>query len=383
MFALQVLAICVFLAAGALQFAMSRTQPSRRRPAGMFLMFGLALGFDQDGVYRRFDQLAHRPNLADLLSHLAGLIGIHLFWTMLRSVVVEETSLRRRRVQTFVLVTVLSATVVSFAAVRAPIEDPAFSARYGNQAAEKAYWALSALYAMTCLVQLGATVATPARASAQRDVSRGMLLAAWGGIGFGTAYILLKILQISAVGADDSLAHGSERVQTYVLAPGMVCLAVGLFWPLARRGTRTSLENLRVRKHLLALRPLHKRLSDAGAIGQDDLLSSSATAWADATGPVTRERLLRRVVETQDALLLIRTRIADAEGDAGRFPDGNGALGNMDFAEATLLCKLAAGGEPALPGPGGMRKIDIFEEAQALADLGRQWRNLHAATSPA
>src|ERR1700742_234522 len=115
---LQAIAYAGFFVAAFLQLV-----SGRRRSALMFVMFAWALMLDTDNVYRAFDRLVEYANAANLLSHLAGLVGIYLFWTALRSVIQRPTAGQERR-ELVTLIGVLTASTVLFVLVDAPAEAP-------------------------------------------------------------------------------------------------------------------------------------------------------------------------------------------------------------------------------------------------------------------
>ncbi len=372
-----VLAAIAFWLGGAIQVWAGRSDGFRRRSACMFGLFAVALTLDIDGPYRRVDQVVGRPNLADLVSHVAGLAGIYVFSTMLRSVPAKDISARRQRIEFGTLLIVLTSTVLLFFHVRAPVEASSFTARYGSQPATKAYWGLSLVYGAACLAQLGVTVARCARASRRRDVALGLTIAACGGVGFGATYIVLKLVQICSIGSSPHLASASQRLQPSVLAPGMVCLAGGLLLPVVRRAGHNAIDGVRVRRHLVGLSPLHTKLEEIGALRSDQLAVDDSPPRWDAAPSGARERLLRCIVESRDAVLAIATQVTAAEGHTESFDRAAQAASlRLDFAEARSLTRLAVlPSRPCIRVRGdGMRKIDLFSEAKDLIELEHAWR---------
>ena len=373
---LLLIAAAVFLTCGIIQIlpgsASGRTRILR---AVMFSMFALALALDTPAMYAGFDQVTRISNLADLVSHLAGLIGILLLSHILSAALDPERRDRPSFGILLIVATMLAATALFFS-VRAPVDDSSFSEHYRNQYAAKAYWTLPALVAGWCLLKLARAVIHHSRRIHRRDVALGLTIAAAGSTAFGGAYILLKLAQLYAPAIDPL---SDDEMTTMLLAPGMTLLAAGLLIPLGARATIRAWDNLRTRRYLVRLRPLQARLHAAGALDASRRLFKPTPLLADALGRVTIEHLIRRVVETQDAVLTVRTRVLEADtaeaiaAPPGRRPVCPGLT--LDVHSARVLAALAA--EPsrrtAPVGPLGRRSLDVYAEAQDLIDLRRSW----------
>lgn len=297
------LGACVlFVCTGTAQFASSLSRPKRRTSALMLLCFGLALLLTLDGPYLAFDGALGVSNLAELVSHLAGLTGIGVMTYLLLDVDDRSRTARHREVTA--LSVMLTATTGLFVASDVPREAPAFAATYGAQTSVLAFWALSATYALVCLVRLARTVSRSTAFGTRRDVVHGMRVSAVGGGLFGTAYIALKAVEIGYLRADRRLPS-MHIWQQAALAPGMACLALGLGLPLAGRMVADGRQQLRVRHGLVRLRAMRHDLVGRGLIADGGpTLSSGGSVISDLIGARADARLLRRVIEIRDALLL-------------------------------------------------------------------------------
>jgi hypothetical protein len=375
--ALLLTAAAAFLISGIIHM-LSGAGVSRRRiaRAGMFSMFALALALDTPIIYAGFDKVTRTPNLADLVSHLAGLIGILLLSYILGSAI-EPESRNRSSIEFPLIVAAIVVTIVLFFRVHAPVDDSSFSEHYRNQYAAKAYWTLPALVAGWCLLKLARTVIRHARSIHRRDVALGLTIAAAGSTAFGSAYIVLKLVQLYTPAIEPL---SGEEMTAVLLAPGMTLLAAGLLIPLGTRTTGRVLNNLRTRRYLIGLRPLQTQLRQAGALDPAQHLFEPTHLVTDALGRVTTEHLIRRVVETQDAVLTVSTRVMEADtgwreatGPSSIRPRCPGL--SLDLDSARALASLAA--EPSRRtspgGPLGRRSIDVFAEARDLIDLRRSW----------
>jgi hypothetical protein len=354
----------------------SSATPRRIARATMLCAFAVAVALDTPVIYAGFDGVTHVPNLADLVSHLAGLIGILLLSYILGSAI-EPESQNRSSIELPLIVASIVATTALFFRVHAPVDDSSFSEHYRNQYAAKAYWTLPALVAGWCLLKLARTVIRHARSIHRRDVALGLTIAAAGSTAFGGVYIVLKLLQLYAPAIEPL---SGEDMTAALLAPGMTLLAAGLLIPLGRRTSGHMLNNLRTRRYLIGLRPLQAQLRKAGALDPAQHLFEPTHLVTDALGRVTTEHLIRRVVETQDAVLTVSTRVMEADTGwpgAKEFPGIRPTCPGLalDLDSARVLASLAA--EPSRhtsrSGPLGRRSIDVFAEARDLIDLRRSW----------
>ena len=310
----KVAASGLFLLTGAAQLATSLARRGRLMSALMLLCFGVALVLTLDPPYLALDRAVGVPNLAELVSHLAGLFGIGVMTYLLLDVDGRGQLARRRELAA--LGVVLFATTVLFATSDVPQEAPEFAATYGRQTPVLAFWALSSTYALVCLLRLARTVARSTPSGTRRDVVHGMRVAAVGGGVFGAAYIALKAVEIAGAYADHDIA-GIRAWQQATLAPGMACLAMGLGLPLAARMIGDARHQIRERLALLRLRRRRRELVDRGLIPDEDPLSSRASVVVDLLGSGPDARLLRRVVEIRDALLLDGSPLADPTHNNG------------------------------------------------------------------
>jgi hypothetical protein len=374
---LLLVAAAAFLTCGVIQILPgSGSGQTRAVRAAMFTMFSLALALDTPVIYASFDNVTRISNLADLISHLAGLIGILLLSHILSTALDPEQKDRLSFEIPLILGTMITATILFFN-VHAPVDDSSFSAHYRNQYAAKAYWTLPALIAGWCLLKLARAVVRHARGIHRRDVALGLTIAAAGSTAFGGAYIVLKLVELYAPALEPL---SDQEMTAILLAPGMTLLAAGLLIPLSARSAGRAYDNLRTRRYLIGLRPLQAQLHDAGALDASRHLFKPAPLFADALGRVTVEHLIRRVVETQDAVLTVSTRVLEADtaeaeitAPPSRQPVCPGLT--LDIQSARLLATLAA--EPsrrtAPVGPLGRRSLDVYAEARDLIDLRRSW----------
>jgi hypothetical protein len=199
----------------------------------MFSMFALALALDAPALYAGFDHLTRISNLADLISHLAGLIGILLRSHILSAALDPERRDRPSFEILLIVATMLAATALFFS-VHASVDDSSCSEHYRNQYAAKAYWTLPALVAGWCLLKLGRAVIHHARRIRRRDVALGLTIASAGSSAFGGAYIVLKLVQLYAPAIEPL---SDDEMTAMLLAPGMTLLAAGLLIPLGARAT--------------------------------------------------------------------------------------------------------------------------------------------------
>jgi hypothetical protein len=352
-------------------------EPQKRPLCLALLAFGLGAMFDTDPVYTWFDRSVHVTNFSDLLAHAFGLVGIYFLMTSLDGLVGTPRSKSRWLLPCLTAAVIASAAL--FFSTPMPRETSAFTAEYGQRSTILAYWMISILFPVLCLVQLSRTVVAH-RSSPAATLRRGLKVCGVGVL-FGYAYAGLKVAElIAADNGDQPLASTVRPLDRGLLGTGLFLIAVGLGSPSIIAWTRRWRERRRVRKSLRRLEWLWTQFCiEAGA------------------APVIRDgspqfQLLRRVVELRDAqaalwsfvsandLAQIRNELrkAGTEPDAVRLEAAALALALQ--RELAGVERARHGNEPpvARTGEVGTRALDLDAEVDELAALGAEIRRVLA-----
>jgi len=297
--------------AGGLARAPSAIHARARRPlCAALLAFAVALTVDVPAVYVRVDGWLGTPNVADLVEHVFGMLGVFAMLVTLSHLGMQSGAHARRTWTTWgwarlaVLAVAVGASVVLFFAARLPVETVHFTEEYGHLPVIVAYWSITLAYFGVALIELAQMVATRS-ARASRPALRIGLRIVGVGVILGVVYSAIKLVELTV--DEDSPAspirRGADRLDPIVLVTGAIVIGAGLLLPAADTTWHHIGAGMRDRAALLRLRPLWRDLTDAMP---EVVLGRRPSLWADLCGRDCSFRLYRRVIEIRDVALAAR-----------------------------------------------------------------------------
>lgn len=265
------------------------------------LAFAMALTADIPAVYVRVDGVLGRPNVADLIEHVSGMVGVCALLVMLSGLGGRTSSASRRRLRVAVLGAAVGASAGLFFAAGLPVEATHFTDRYGNLPVIAAYWSITLAYFGVALIDLAQVIATQG-ARARRRVLRVGLRLVGAGVVLGVLYSAIKLVELvvdedSAAGA---VRRVTDRLDPIVLVTGAVVIGVGLLLPAADTTWHHAGAGVRDRVALVRLRRLWLDLTEAMP---EAVLGERPSLWADVCGREASLRLYRRMIEIRDVAL--------------------------------------------------------------------------------
>ena len=353
-------------------------EPQKRPLCLALLAFALGAMFDTDPVFSWFDRSVHVTNFSDLLAHGLGLLGIYFLMTSLDGLVATPRSMSSRWLLPCLTAAVIASTVLFFSTPM-PRETSAFTAAYGQRSTIVAYWMISILFPVLCLVQLSRTVV--AHWSSPAVTLRRGLKVCGVGVLLGYAYAAIKVSElIAANNGSQHLASTLGPLDRDLLGTGLFLIAVGLGSPSLIAWTGRWREGRRVRKSLRRLEWLWTRFCiEAGA----------AAVIRDGS---PQFQLLRRVVELRDAqaalwsflsendLAQIRNELRTAGTEPAAVRVEAAALALALQRELAGAERARQGNEPQVeragePASGG---LDLDAEVNELTALGAEIRKVLA-----
>jgi hypothetical protein len=355
------LTVAVLFWAGGLARAPSAVCARERRPlCAALLAFAVALTVDIPAVYVRVDGWLGRPNVADLVEHVFGMVGVFAMLVTLSGLVERGARSRWAEARVAVLAVAVGASVGLFFAARLPVEAKHFTNRYGHLPVIAAYWSITLAYFGVALIEL-AQVVVMRSGRARRLTLRVGLRVVGAGVVLGVVYSAIKLVEL--VVDEDSAAGGvrrvADRLDPIVLITGAVVIGMGLLLPAADTIWHRVRAAARDRIALLRLRALWLDLTEAipGVV-----LGERPSLWADLCGRKVSFRLYRRVIEISDVIL------------AARAGEAIPALASDEVD--VLLVGLVSDG--ATGNGGTVADRDAVEDADAelrpLLALAREWQ---------
>ena len=353
----------LFWAAGLARAPSAARRPERRALCVALLAFAVALTADVPVVYVRVDGWLGVPNVADLVEHAFGMVGVFALLVTLSGLVERGGRPVRGAVRVVVLAAAVGASVGLFFAARLPVEVIHFTDRYGHLPAIAAYWSITLAYFGVALIEL-AQIVLRRSSQAGRPTLRVGLRVVGAGVVLGVVYSAIKLVEL--VVDEDSAAGGvrrvADRLDPVVLIVGAAVIGVGLLLPVADTAWRSGGARVRERIALVRLRRLWLDLTDAMP---EVVLGERASLWADVCGRDASFRLYRRAIEIRDVGLAAR----GGEAVPALAPD----------RVATLAAGLAAT-DPSCEDTtldGRREGQDAGRELRPLLELAREWQPTH------
>lgn len=351
--------------AGGLTRAPSAIHARERRPlCAALLAFAVALTVNVPAVYVRVDGWLGIPNVADLVEHVFGMVGVFAVLVTLSNLGTHA----RRRWTTWgwarlaVLAAAVGTSVVLFFTARLPVETAHFTDEYGHLPVIVAYWSITLAYFGVALIELAHMVATRSVHAARPALRIGLRIVGVGVI-LGVVYSAIKIVELAV--DEDSQAgvvqRAADRLDPIVLVTGAIVIGLGLLLPAADTTLHHIGAGLRNRAALLRLRPLWRDLTDAMP---EVVLGRRPSLWADLCSRDCSFRLYRRVIEIRDVALAAQV----GEAVPALAPDQVVALlrslGTTDCQEV----------EGVSAGKGGDDDADAGAELRPVLALARAWQ---------
>lgn len=345
--------------AGGLARAPATLRVRQRRPLCVALLaFAVALTVDIPAVYVRVDGVLGRPNVADLIEHVSGMIGVWALLLALSGLGERASAGSRRRARIAALAAAVGASAGLFLAARLPVEATSFTDRYGNLPVIAAYWSITVAYFGVALVDLAQMIVAHSARAGRRAMRVGLRLVG-AGVVLGALYSALKIVELVA---DEEPGAGAvrrvaDRLDPVVLVVGAVVIGVGLLFPVTDTAWRRAGAGVRDRVALVRLRRLWLDLT---AAMPEVVLGERPSLWVDVCGREASLRLYRRVIEIRDVALAA----------------GGGAVPALS---PDRVAALSAGLAPVDPGPGsasadsGAGGQEAGDELRPLLVLARRW----------
>lgn len=348
--------------AGGLARAPSALRVKQRRPLCMALLaFAVALTADVPAVYARIDGVLGRPNVADLVEHVSGMVGVFALLATLRGLVLGGERARWAWVRVAVLVAAVGASAGLFLAARLPVEVVHFTARYGHLPVIAAYWSITLAYFGVALVELAKLVVTRSAQARRRTLRVGLRLVG-AGVVVGVVYSVMKIVElvVDEESGTGSIRRVTDRLDPIVLVTGAIVIGMGLLLPAAESAWHEIGGAVRDRMALVRLRRLWLDLTEAMP---EVVLGERPSLWRDVWGRDASFRLYRRVIEIRDVAL------AACRGEE--------VLGLAPERVAVLSAGVAV--EPAGDGmtTGGADVRAAGDELRPLLALARRWQQGH------
>ncbi|MCW2528616.1 MAG: putative rane protein [Pseudonocardiales bacterium] len=383
---LTIAASLVFWLGGVWRVPSAISEPQKRPLCLGLLAFGIGAMFDVPSVSSTFDRAVDITNLSDLIAHGLGLIGIYFLMVSLDGLVTsappDGTADIERSISSRWLLPCLMAALVSsallFAATPMRHETSAFTADYGQHPTIAAYWAISILFPVLCLLQLSRTIVVH-WSSPSTALGRGLKVCGVGVL-FGYGYAGVKLAELISAREGRNLAARWRSVDHGLLGLGLLLIAVGLGSPTVVTRMRPRVDRYRVRRSLRRLDWIWTKFCvEAGA------------AAVIREGP-PEFLLVRRVVETRDGqavlwsylaaddLADVRYRLRALGKEPTDSPVEASALALALKRELTGADRGRRENEPHVPRlvAGGRTMLDLDAEVAELVNLGSRIRRVLA-----
>lgn len=320
--------------------------PSRRPLCISLLCFAAALTFDIPRVYEDLDSHAGIPNLADLVEHSFGIVGVFALLQTLEELTDVEPG-RHARVRRLVPAAAVAACIALFFAASTKREATDFTERYGSNPYVAAYWAITIAYFGIVLVALG-RLAHRHSARCSRAALRVGLRLVGAGVGVGVAYSVLKIVQVALAVTRPSTAGDIARVLSLTLTVGAALMGLGLLLPALESAWTAAAKHLSDRLALLRLRRLWLDVTEAVP---DVILGGRRSFVADLFTPTPSYWLYRRFIEIRDVQLSGAKLELPVVGRPGVEPDTGRATASKRG-----------------------NRLEVRDELGALLELARVWK---------
>ncbi|NHN55840.1 hypothetical protein G9U51_08635 [Calidifontibacter sp. DB0510] len=359
--------------AGGLARAPSAVHARERRPlCAALLAFAVALTADVPAVYVRVDGWLGIANVADLVEHVFGMVGVFALLVTLNYLGTPSGAHARQTwtawgwTRLAVLAAAVGASVVLFFAARLPVETAHFTEEYGHLPVIAAYWSITLAYFGVALIELAQMVATRSARATRATLRIGLRIVGVG-VALGVVYSAIKIVELvlDEDGRAGTVRRAADRLDPIVLVTGAVVIGVGLLLPAADTTWRHLAAGLRDRATLLRLRPLWRDLTRAMP---EVVLGGRPSLWADLCGRDPSFRLYRRAIEIRDVALAARV--------------GEEVPTLTPEQVSALLAGLSAtdrwnGDEPPDASGGHHPAEDAGGELRPLLELARTWQPGH------
>lgn len=295
--------------------------PSRRPLCISLLCFAAALTFDIPGVYEAFDEHAGIANLADLVEHSFGIVGVFALLQTLEQLT-DVGPGQHARIRRLAPGAAVAACVALFFAASTKQEATNFTERYGSNPYVAAYWAITIAYFGIVLVALG-RLAHRHSARCSRAALRTGLRLVGAGVGVGVAYSVLKIVQVVLAITRPTTAGNIAWVLSLTLTVGAALMGLGLLLPALESAWTIAAKHLSDRLALLRLRRLWLDVTEAVP---DVILDGRRSFFADLFTPMPSYWLYRRVIEIRDVQLTGANHELPAAGRPGIEADTSRAI---------------------------------------------------------
>ncbi len=341
--------------------------------------FAVGLTLNVDPVYTGLDAALGVPNVADLLEHVAVIVGATVLLGVLRAV---HVSGRAPLPSALLLLgaAVIVAAVVLFAVAPLPVEAPEFTERYAGLGAIRGYWAVQVAFLGIALVEL-IRIAGYAR-KARRVATRAGFALVGVGAGIGLVYSVNKLTALAA-SADPAgaVATLTGVLDQPLLVTGTLAIGVGLLLPPAATATRALWEPLRDRWDVQLLRRLWL---DLAVVNPRLFLAEVPSRWEDfCDGANLGTRRYRIIVEILDAATGLRNYVTPVLDQAAlRAADGLRGPRRDAIVDACWLTGARArylAGAPPTPGRAGPLTDTRSAEDEVARHLRRvAWARAHS-----
>jgi hypothetical protein len=294
------IAAAVFAVGGLWRFRRSFSEPQKRPLCVALLAFAIGALFDT-GAASPFDRTVGVLNLADFLAHAFGLVGVYFLLLSLDGLVGTKRRNASKWLGGFLVAGLLGSAALFFS-TRMTVETSAFTAQYGRQPTIVGYWAISIVFPVLCLVELGRTVLT--HWSSPHPALRRGLRVTGVGVVLGFAYAALKFAElVTAKDGVHSLAATDGRTDRMLLGSGLLFIAAGLVLPSLVMWLRPWRDRMRIRRSLRELDWLWTQFCAKARAA--DFISEGPADFL----------LLRRVVELRDAQATLWDYLSVADVD--------------------------------------------------------------------
>jgi hypothetical protein len=333
---------------------------------------GLAMALNTDQIYLWVDGLLGIRNVANLGEHVLGVIGVSFLLEAVRAAVGAGTG---KWANVLLPGAVIVALTICFIVAPLPVVTTDFTQTYGHLPSIGVYWALTLAYIGVAMFRLGQMAWSHGRSTARPAVRRSMQVVTVG-CGVALTWVLLKLSEDlgELFDAPTGIIDVIGGLENWMLNAAVIILSVGSIIP----PVQASAERLRWRWRRTALirriEPLWKVLVQECP---QVVLPSDGERWHKR--PVDA-RLYRMVIESRDAMLILRARDAPRRPahESGEVSDGPVALALWAAASVAVSESGASSADPSLFGANPLSSGQESYEADAVllvktADL---WRTL-------
>lgn len=351
----------LFWAGGLARVPSAVRVPERRPLCAALGAFAVALTVDIPSAYVGLDRRLGVPNVADLVEHVLGIIGVFALLRTLIGLTSPRTHRRRSDwTQVAMLAVAVSASAALFFAANPSVETARFTDRYGRLPLIAAYWSITIAYFGVSLVELASLVIKHSRHTRRIALRLGLRIVGVG-VALGVVYSAIKIVELvldQGVSADrvGDLAHSLDPV---VLSLGAAVIGAGLLLPAVETVWTEAAARVSDRIALVRLRRLWLDLT-AGVPAV--VLGDGPSLWADLCGADASFRLYRRAIEIRDVYLAARSFESTLQ-----LPQEH-----IDLLLSTLAA--ADADRNTHPASGVVDRQDVRRELRSLLELARIWR---------